>query len=154
MIDSLVSSAAILTEVKASTKDAALKELLLAAQNAGIVPKKSATVLGKKLLEREAIGSTGLGNGVAVPHIKHADIAAPSLVLARTSTPIEWQAIDGRAVSIMFLVVSPAADPEAHLQCLRWISTLARNADFRRFLLDAKDESAIRDLLRELSPKS
>jgi len=51
-------------------------------------------------------------------------------------------------------VVSPSEDPEAHLQCLRWISTLARNADFRRFLLDAKDETSIRDLLRELSPKS
>jgi mannitol/fructose-specific phosphotransferase system IIA component (Ntr-type) len=154
MIDTLVSSATILEEVTARTKDAALKELLAAAQASGVVAKKSIAVLGKKLLEREAIGSTGLGNGVAVPHIKHADIAAPSLVLGRSSAPIEWQAIDGRPVSIMFLVVSPAQDPEAHLRCLRWISTLARNADFRRFLLDAKDEAAIRDLLRELSQKA
>lgn len=154
MIDTLVSSAAILAEVKARTKDAALKELLAAAQAAGVVAKKSVTGLGKKLLEREAIGSTGLGNGVAVPHIKHADIAAPSLVLGRSPSPIEWQAIDGRPVSIIFLVVSPAQDPEAHLRCLRWISTLARNADFRRFLLDAKDETGMRDLLRELSQKA
>lgn len=154
MIDTLVSSAAILAEVKAKTKDAALKELLAAAHAAGVVAKKSVTGLGKKLLEREAIGSTGLGNGVAVPHIKHADIAAPSLVLGRSPAPIEWQAIDGRPVSIIFLVVSPAQDPEAHLRCLRWISTLARNADFRRFLLDAKDETGMRDLLRELSQKA
>ena len=110
-------------------------------------------VLGKKLLDREAIGSTGLGNGVAVPHLKHEDIVAPSMVLARATVPIEWQAIDGRPVSIMFLVVSPAGDPESHLQCLRWISTLARNPDFRRFLTDARGVDQMRELLRELSPK-
>jgi mannitol/fructose-specific phosphotransferase system IIA component (Ntr-type) len=65
---------------------------------------------------------------------------------------LEWQAIDGKPVSILFLLVSPAAEPEQHLQCLRWISTLARNADFRRFLLDAADADAMRDLLREMAP--
>ena len=68
MIDTLVTSATILAEVKAKTKDAALKELLGAAQAEGVVAKKLVAVLGKTLLDREAIGSTGLGNGVAVPH--------------------------------------------------------------------------------------
>ncbi|MGE3172947.1 MAG: PTS sugar transporter subunit IIA [Planctomycetota bacterium] len=154
MIHKLVDNAAILADVQARTKDAALKELLTTAQDAGVIGKKLATALSKKLLERESIGSTGLGNGVAVPHLKHDDIERPSLVLARARTPIEWQSIDGRPVSIMFLVISSAADPEAHLQCLRWISTLARNADFRRFLLDADDGDSMRELLRELTPKS
>jgi len=154
MIKTLVDTAAIVADVKAKTKDAALKELLAAAHDAGVLPKKSVTALGKKLLEREAIGSTGLGNGVAVPHVKHEGVERSSLVLARIKAGIEWQAIDGRPVQIVFFVVSPSDDPESHLQCLRWISTLARNADFRRFLLDAKDEAAMRDLLRELLPKS
>ena len=153
MIDTLVTSATVLAEVKAKTKEAALKELLGAAQAADVFPKKLLAALGKKLADREAIGSTGLGNGVAVPHLKHEEITKPSLVLARATSAVEWQAIDGRPVSIMFLVVSPASDPETHLQCLRWISTLARNADFRRFLTDASDASQMRELLRELSPK-
>jgi PTS system fructose-specific IIA component/PTS system nitrogen regulatory IIA component len=153
MIEKLVDSAAILVDLKARTKEAALKELLAAAQEGGVIGKKLAAPLGKKLLEREAIGSTGLGNGVAVPHLKHDEIGQPSLVLARARTALEWQAIDGRPVSIVFLVVSPAADPEAHLQCLRWISSLARSADFRRFLLDAKDGGQMRELLREHLPK-
>src|SRR5262245_10407999 len=124
MIQKLVDSAAIVPGLAARTKEAALKELLQTAQAAGFFAKKLAAPLGKKLLEREAIGSTGLGNGVAVPHLKHADVQRPSLVLARAAPPIEWQAIDGRPVAIVFLVVSPADDPEAHLQCLRWISTL------------------------------
>lgn len=154
MIKTLVESAAIIAELKARTKEAALKELVQAAQEAGIFGKKIGSVLSKKLSEREAIGSTGLGNGVAVPHVKHDEVDRSSLVLARAKTGIEWQAIDGRPVQIVFFVVSPSEDPESHLQCLRWISTLARNGDFRRFLLDAKGEGQIRDLLRELLPKS
>ncbi len=153
MIENLVASAAVLADVKATTKEAALKELLAAAQEAGVVQKKLATSLGKKLVERESIGSTGLGNGVAVPHIKHEEIKAPALVMARSRRPIEWQSIDGRPATILFLVLSPSSEPEAHLQCLRWISTLARNADFRRFLADAETPDQMRDLLRELSPK-
>ena len=76
-----------------------------------------------------------------------------TLVLARSKAGIEWQAIDGRLVHIVFMLVSPANDPETHLRCLRWISTLARSSDFRRFLLDAPDVTAMRDLLREMAPK-
>jgi mannitol/fructose-specific phosphotransferase system IIA component (Ntr-type) len=154
MIQKLVAAAAIVAEIKAKTKDAALKELLQVAQDAGAFGKKGQAALAKKLNDREAIGSTGLGNGVAVPHAKGDDVKETSLVLARSKAGIEWQAIDGRPVNIMFLLVAPASEPEAHLQCLRWISTLARSADFRRFFLDAKDEGALRDLLREMSPKA
>jgi len=153
MIKSLVESAAIVADVKAQTKEAALKELLAAAQDAGVLAKKAVTPLGKKLLEREAIGSTGFGNGVAVPHGKHDGVERPLLVLARHRAGLDWKAIDGRPVHIVFFLLSPADEPETHLQCLRWISTLARNADFRRFLLDAKDDRQMRDLLRELMPK-
>jgi mannitol/fructose-specific phosphotransferase system IIA component (Ntr-type) len=54
---------------------------------------------------------------------------------------------------VLFLLVSPATEPEAHLQCLRWIAGLARNADFRRFLLDARDADQMRELLREMTGK-
>jgi mannitol/fructose-specific phosphotransferase system IIA component (Ntr-type) len=53
-------------------------------------------------------------------------------------------------VHVLFLLVSPSDEPESHLQCLRWIAGLARNSDFRRFLLDAETGDAIRDLLLEM----
>ena len=153
MIKNLVDNATILVEIEATTKEAALKELLRAAQEAGLYLDKHESAFGKRLLERESIGSTGLGNAVAVPHLKHEEVEKSSVVVARSPHGIEWQAIDGRPVSIMFLVMSPSEDPEAHLQCLRWISTLARNGDFRRFLLDSDQPDQIRDLLREMLPK-
>lgn len=153
MINHLVESAAIVADLAATSKDAALKELLQAAQRSDFFAKKAMAAIGKRLSEREGLGSTGLGNAVAVPHVKHDGIERTSLVLGRARSGIEWQAIDGRPVQIVFLLLSPPEDPETHLQCLRWISMLARNGDFRRFLLDAKGEREIRDLLQELAPK-
>lgn len=153
MIAKLIEAAALIGELEAKTKEGALKELLATAQAAGAVSAAAAKALQKRLAEREAIGSTGLGNGVAVPHVKGDQVGQVAMVLARCRKGIEWQAIDGRPVQVVFLLVSPNAEPEAHLQCLRWIAGLARNADFRRFLLDAPDPAAMRELLREMSAK-
>jgi mannitol/fructose-specific phosphotransferase system IIA component (Ntr-type) len=153
MIGKLVDGAVLVAEMAAKNKDAALKELLGAAQQSGGFLAKAQKSLAKRLTEREAIGSTGLGNGVAVPHVKSDEVKGVTLVLARSKPGIDWQAIDGRQVHIMFLLVSPAAEPELHLRCLRWIATLARSADFRRFLLDSSSADAMRELLREMAPK-
>lgn len=153
MISKLIDAAAMVGELEAKNKDAALKELLGAALQAGAFPLKAQKALAKRLSDREAIGSTGLGNTVAVPHVKGEEVERSTLVLGRCKKGLEWQAIDGRPVHVVFLLVSPAAEPENHLQCLRWIAGLARSSDFRRFLLDAKDATAMRDLLREMSGK-
>jgi PTS system nitrogen regulatory IIA component len=153
MIAQLIEAAAMVADLAAKTKDAALKELLAAAEESGAFPAKAAKGLAKRLTEREAIGSTGLGNTVAVPHVKSDDVVRTTLVLGRCRRGLEWQAIDGRPVHVLFLLVSPTAEPESHLQCLRWIAGLARNADFRRFLLDAPDGDAMRELLREMTGK-
>jgi mannitol/fructose-specific phosphotransferase system IIA component (Ntr-type) len=154
MFASIVDGAGLVAELSATTKDAALKELLAAARATGAFSEKVAKAMQKRLLEREALGSTGLGNGVAVPHVKSDGVDRIVLALGRSKHGLDWQAIDGRKVHIVFLLVSPAEDPELHLRCLRWIATLARSADFRRFLLDADDAGAMRDLLREMGPKA
>jgi PTS system nitrogen regulatory IIA component len=153
MIATLIETAAVLGELEAKTKAAALEEMLGEARASGAFPPKVQKALGKRLSEREAIGSTGLGNMVAVPHVKGDEVSRPVLVLARCKKGLEWQSIDGRPVHVVFLLVSPTDQPENHLQVLRWIAGLARNADFRRFLLDAKDPTAMRELLREMSGK-
>lgn len=149
----LVDTAALVPDLAAAAKDEALGELLAAAQKAAAWKPKATKALHQRLRDREQVGSTGLGNGVAVPHVKADEVEKPILVLARKKAGLDWQAIDGRPVSVFFLLATPIAEPEAHLQCLRWIATLARSADFRRFLLDARDGNAMRDLLREMAPR-
>src|SRR5262245_51809143 len=153
MIGSLVNSAVLVAEVAAKNKESALKELVAAAQTAGSFDEKTAKLLCKRLQDRETIGSTGLGNGVAVPHVKGDDLARVTMVVARAKKGLDGQAIDGRPVHVLFLLVSPAVEPELHLQCLRWIASLARSADFRRFLMAAPDVTGMRELLREMAQK-
>jgi mannitol/fructose-specific phosphotransferase system IIA component (Ntr-type) len=152
MIQSLIDSALILEALAATSKQEAIDEILTASTEAGRVTKANAAKVRDKIVEREARGSTGIGNGVAVPHVKLDTIEDTAIVLARSPDGIEYEAIDGRPVHTVFLILAPADAAEEHLQLLRWISGLARNADFRRFLGQAKDEAEIRDLLREMAP--
>lgn len=154
MIGRIVDEAAMVAQIAGSKKEDVLEELLAAARSTGVFGDKVAKAMRKRLIEREALGSTGLGNGVAVPHVKSEGVERTVLVLGRSKAGLDWVAIDGRPVHVVFLLVSPADEPEAHLQCLRWIATLARNLDFRRFLLDAADAEAMRELLREMQPKA
>lgn len=152
MIQALIDSALILEALEATSKQEAIDEILAASTEAGRIPSAVATKVRKKIVEREARGSTGIGNGVAVPHVKLDSIESTSIVLARSPDGIDYEAIDGRPVHTVILILAPADAAEAHLQLLRWISGLARNADFRRFLGQAKDEAEIRELLCEMAP--
>lgn len=149
----LIEKALILDAVDGTEKGEVLPQILQAACGEGLFPKKVLPVLRKKILEREGMGSTGIGNGVAVPHVKADELESPWLVVARSVDGIEFESIDGRPVHTLFMLGSPAAQAEDHLQCLRWISTLARDADFRRFFLDAADGAAIRELLVEMGSR-
>lgn len=151
MIEELIESAVILENVASAEKGPVLDEMLQALVAAGRVAADDAPQIRKRLREREALGSTGIGNGVAVPHVKTDRVSRVAMALARAPGGIEYQAIDGRAVQTLFLIVAPADQAEAHLAALRWISTLARNADFRRFVVSADGADEIRELLHEMS---
>ncbi len=154
MIENLSGSCLIILSLEASSKEDVLQEMLDRVVEAGHITKRDRTTMKKLLVEREARGSTGLGNGIAVPHLKTKKLKEHHLVVANSQVGIEYDAIDGQPVHTLFLVMGPADDPEGHLQVLRWISGLARSADFRRFALNARSEAEIRDLLEEMGGDS
>ena len=129
MMDSLIGSCFIIPSLTATSKDQAFAEMLDSVVEEGRISKRERTSMKKRLLDREAQGSTGLGNGIAVPHVKTKKLEEQHLVLANSKEGIPFDAIDGQPVHTIFLVMGPAKDPEGHLQALRWISTLARNAE-------------------------
>lgn len=150
MIATLIADALVIDDLAAADKDAVLKAIVKRVVDAKRLPKRSQDAVLERLRSREKLGSTGIGNGVAVPHVKGDEIKKLSLVVARIKAGVDYKAIDGRAVTTLFLILAPLARPEDHLQALRWISGLARNADFRRFFLAAADAAAIRELLTEM----
>ncbi|MEM7480342.1 MAG: PTS sugar transporter subunit IIA [Acidobacteriota bacterium] len=100
------------------------------------------------LLEREGLGSTGIGNGVAVPHCKLKGVGEPVLAVAVTRRGIDFFAVDGEVVQVLFVLASPEKDPVQHLQVLAAISRWVRHEENLQALIDANDRSEIFELLR------
>lgn len=151
MIEELIDSAVIIEELSSTDVDGVLNEVLQAMVGVDRIARRDADDIVVQLRERERQGSTGIGNGMAVPHVKTECVERMAMALARSRDGIDYRAIDGRPVHTVFLIVAPVDRADDHLQALRWISTLARNADFRRFVRSASGEDEIRDLLHEMS---
>lgn len=108
--------------LRATDKAALLNALARAAGEAlGLAPAEVAAALSA----REALGSTGVGGGIAVPHARVASLTRPSGFVARLDRPVAFDAVDGRPVDLVFLLLSPQADGE-HLRALAAVSRRLR----------------------------
>ncbi len=92
-----------------------------------------------EILEREKLGSTGVGQGVAIPHVRMSEVEEPAVVFGRSARPIDFEAIDDEPCSLFFLVLGPtSADAQdAYLKTMAKISRLMRSADVRAKLASA-----------------
>jgi PTS system nitrogen regulatory IIA component len=101
----------------------------------------------ENLEAREALGSTGFGRGVAIPHCRSKDVRRPSLVLIRLEQPIDFAAADSRPVTLVCGLVSPENAGATHLHALAAISRLTRDEAMLQLLADAPDEESAYALL-------
>lgn len=108
-----------------------------------------AETLYDRLVEREQLGSTGVGSGVAIPHCKMNGIDRVVLAIGLTEKGIDFAAVDHRPVRLFFLVVSPSSAPAAHLQCLAAISKWIKVEGNVEALLGFHEPRAIYRKLRE-----
>lgn len=137
--------------LESSDKDTVLKELVeLAAATQAVTEGREREVL-EALLERERIGSTGVGRGIALPHVKHEAVGETLGVLAIAKSPIDYGAVDGEPCDVFFMLLSPPDHAERHLEILRWIAGLVRDPDFPRFLRRASSVEEVLQLLREMA---
>jgi len=98
------------------------------------------------LMEREALGSTGLGSGVAVPHARLAGLDSVKAVFVRLDTPVAYDAVDDRPVDLMFALFAPPRDGAEHLRALAAVSRALRSSELREQLRQARTEDAIHAL--------
>ena len=119
-----VSERLVFPHLEATTAEAVLAEMAAALEGAGIVTR--ADELARRLVEREAMGSTGLGGGLAIPHAKVRDLADVVVSIGISRAGIDFHSTDGHPVTVVFLVLSPADAPALHLQALARISRLIR----------------------------
>lgn len=106
----------------------------------------SETVILDALLEREALGSTGLGAGVAVPHARLEGIASVRAVFVRLDTPVAYGAVDDRPVDLLFALFAPPRDGADHLRALAAVSRALRSPEMREQLRQARTPDAVEAL--------
>ena len=91
------------------------------------------------LVAREKLGSTGIGEGIAIPHCRLGHCETPIGLLLRLQTPIDFDAVDGRPVDLVFVLLVPQENPEQHLKTLSHLATLFNDDDYRQELRHSQD---------------
>ena len=140
LMDFLISDA-IEPDMKSATKVDAIKELVALLKKAGTITDEDA--VAAVVLEREELGTTGIGEGIAVPHGKSGAVDKLLAAFGRSRRGIDFEAMDNQPVHLLFLLVAPKDSSGPHLMALARISRLLKNRDFRKALLNAGGKAEI-----------
>ena len=142
----------IIEELDSQDKEGALKEMVSFLKRRKKISKEKE--LYGKLLQREELGSTAIGEGVAIPHCKMKGVKNPIVLLAISRKSIDFQSLDGNPSNIFFLVVSSPDNPSLNLQILAAIASLVRKSEsLLKKILNAKNASTILEIIREEEEK-
>jgi len=139
-IADLLSPTDVMIDVRAPNKQQLLQELATkAAASLGL----GGDMVASCLLKREEMGSTGIGRGVAIPHARLPDLQRPYGLLAKLKQPIEFEAIDGQPVDIVFVLLQPAAEESGQLGALALVARTLRPPENLVRLRGAKNSSEL-----------
>jgi PTS system fructose-specific IIA component/PTS system nitrogen regulatory IIA component len=140
---------AILPNLQVESKDAAIRAMVESLKENGSIQPDDSDSIVSAILKREELGSTGIGNGVAVPHTKHPSVENLIATVALAREGVDFASLDGEAVYILFLLVSPPDRPGDHLRALETISRHLRNQNFCSFLKQSRSQEDVVELLKE-----
>ncbi len=148
-LSDFVVAEAILPDLQSTSKEDAIRKMVDSLGKTGAIQPEDQESIVSHILKREELGSTGIGNGVAVPHTKHPSVDRLVATIAIARDGVDFASLDGELVFILFLLVSPPDRPGDHLRALEGISRHLRNQNFCSFLRQSKSSDAIVDLLDE-----
>ncbi len=132
---------AIEPDMKSTAKSASIRELVALLKKTGAITNEHA--VAEVVLEREELGTTGIGEGIAVPHGKSDAVDKLVAAFGRSERGISFESMDNQPVHLLFLLVAPKDVAGPHLMALARISRLLKNRDFRRSLMDASDKAEL-----------
>jgi nitrogen PTS system EIIA component len=136
----LVAPDAIIPALKVNGKKQALQEL--AAKAAALLGQNERTIF-EILVQREKLGSTGVGHGIAIPHGKLAKLGKLFGLFARLDRPVDFEALDGQPVDLVFLLLAPEGAGADHLKALARVARLLRDPDTAHKLRESRDADAL-----------
>jgi nitrogen PTS system EIIA component len=142
----LITPEGIIPALKVKSKKQALQDL---ADRAAVLTGANPRRIFESLLQRERLGSTGVGRGIAIPHGKIADIKQIFTLFARLDEKIDFESMDGEPVDLIFLLLAPETAGADHLKALARISRLLRDPQAIEKLRGSKDRAALYSVLTE-----
>ncbi len=140
---------AVIPQLSATDRDGVIVELVTALDKAEKLGGADCKEIIKVMIKREKEGSTGIGKGVALPHVKHAAVKDIVAAVGLSSGGLDFSALDKRPVYSVILLLSPLDNPDKHLQVMESIFKHLLNEKFRKFLRQCQSPEQIEDLLRE-----
>lgn len=146
-INDLISESQICTDIEGNTKKEAISKLVDILDNSGKLYNK--TDFLKDVIKREESISTGIGNGIGIPHGKSAAVKQVSLALGICKKGIDFDSFDGEPVHIIFLIAAPQDADDLHLRILSTLSRKLMHEEFREALKKAKISKEIMNILHE-----
>jgi nitrogen PTS system EIIA component len=136
-IEEVLEESCVIADLHGVTKEDALKELVGALKKANLIKNEQEVV--NVIFEREKLGSTGIGDGVAIPHGKLKGIRKIICVFGRSLQGVDFDSIDQKPAHIFFLLLAPENSASMHLKMLSRISKLLRDPSFRKRLMELGD---------------
>jgi PTS system nitrogen regulatory IIA component len=133
-IKDFLSATDVTVDVRAADKDGLLKEL---ASRAAAALSQPVEIVTGEIAKRDELGSTGIGRGVAIPHARLREVKKPFALLARLKSPIEFDAVDGQPVDLVFLLLLPASSQLDQLNCLAAVARRLRDEGVLRSMRSA-----------------
>jgi nitrogen PTS system EIIA component len=143
-LDEILSSDAVIPALRVNGKKQALQEL---SERAAAMSKLPPREIFDAILQRERLGPTGVGDGIAIPHGKLPKCERICGVFARLDRPIDFEALDGLPVDLIFLLIAPETAGADHLKALAAIARVLRKSGVAGQLRGARDASAMYSLL-------
>lgn len=140
---------AVIPQLEASDRDSAIAELANSLDKTGNLGKAKCDEIIASIVQRENEASTGIGKGVAVPHVKHADIEKVVAVVGLSRDGIDFSSLDKQPAYTVILLVSPASEPDKHLQAMEKIFRNLQKEDFRKFLRQATSVDEIKEAISD-----
>ena len=140
---------AIVSELEAKDRNGAIAELVCTLDKAGRLGKGNSEKITKAVIKRDKEASTGMGKGVAVPHVKHSCVEDVVAVFGQSPAGIDFSSLDKQPVYSVILLISPVDNPDRHLQAMEEIFKHLQQDKFRKFLRQSESAEQIEDLLKE-----
>jgi len=140
---------ATVAELKAKDRDGVIAELVGSLDKAGLLGKGKSKEITKAVIERENEASTGMGKGIAVPHVKHPVVKDVVAAIGQSGSGIDFSALDKQPVYSVILLISPVDEPDRHLQAMESVFRHLHKDKFRKFLRQCRSAEQIEELVRE-----